>query len=185
MFARCASSVPFSVWQHPYVDVMRQLGVLEGKHAKVVGDTIKGLLLNCCIAPPLIALFLRVIHWGGEQFYLYVAALFLVVQLVAVPVYSNLIQPCFNKVEPLQDGTLRTSIEELAKCVEFPLTGLYVIDGSKRSSHSNAYFYGSVVLSPASLALHAAHLELLSGRESHTRSPLFRAVIFCLHFACC
>ena len=126
--------------------------VIEARHgfnkqtpALFLTDTIKGLMLNCIIAPPLIALFIRVIQWGGESFYLYVSALFLIVQLVAVPVYSNFIQPCFNKVEPLAEGTLRTSIEQLAKRVEFPLTGLYVIDGSKRSSHSNAYFYGFVL----------------------------------------
>jgi len=106
-------------------------------------DTVKGLMLNCIIAPPLLALFIRVIQWGGEHFYLYVSALLLVVQLLAVPFYSNVIQPCFNKVEPLPQGTLRESIEQLAQRVSFPLTGLFVIDGSKRSSHSNAYFYGA------------------------------------------
>lgn len=67
----------------------------------------------------------------------YVSALLFVVQILAVPFYSNVIQPCFNKVEPLPDGTLRQSIEKLAASIDFPLTGLYVIDGSKRSSHSN------------------------------------------------
>lgn len=67
----------------------------------------------------------------------YVSALLFVVQILAVPFYSNVVQPCFNKVEPLPEGTLRASIEKLAASIDFPLTGLYVIDGSKRSSHSN------------------------------------------------
>jgi STE24 endopeptidase len=121
--------------------------VVEEKHgfnkqtvSLFLTDSMKGLLLHAAIAPPLIYLFVRVIEAGGEYFYLYVAALFFVVQMVAIPFYSNFIQPCFNKVEPLAEGTLRTSIEKLASSIDFPLTGLYVIDGSKRSSHSNAYF---------------------------------------------
>ena len=48
----------------------------------------------------------------------------------------------FNKVEPLPDGQLRTEIEKLASSISFPLKQLYIIDGSTRSAHSNAYFYG-------------------------------------------
>lgn len=105
-------------------------------------DQIKGFALSCLIGAPLIGLFLQVITWGGPHFYLYVAALFFVVQILAVPFYSNFIQPCFNKLVPLQAGALREAIEALATRVHFPLKDLYVIDGSKRSSHSNAYFTG-------------------------------------------
>jgi len=110
--------------------------------ALFLSDTVKGLLLNCVIAPPLLSLFISVIQWGGESFYLWVSALFLVVQLLAVPVYINLIAPCFNKFDPLPDGSLRQGIEQLAASLSFPLRGLFVVDGSKRSSHSNAYFVG-------------------------------------------
>jgi STE24 endopeptidase len=57
-------------------------------------------------------------------------------------IYPTLIQPLFNKVTPLPDGELREQIEALALRIKFPLKKLYVIDGSKRSGHSNAYFYG-------------------------------------------
>jgi len=123
--------------------------VIEARHGfnkQTIGlffaDQIKGLLLSCLIGGPLLALFVYVIEWGGEKFYIYVGALMLALQIVAIPVYANFIQPCFNKVEPLPEGSLRTSIEAMASKIHFPLTGLYVIDGSKRSSHSNAYFYG-------------------------------------------
>jgi hypothetical protein len=59
-----------------------------------------------------------------------------------ITIYPTLIQPLFNKVEPLKEGSLRSKIEALANRVEFPLKKLFVVDGSKRSSHSNAYFYG-------------------------------------------
>ena len=59
-----------------------------------------------------------------------------------VVIYPTLIQPLFNKLSPLAAGELRTRIEALAARLKFPLKHLYEIDGSKRSSHSNAYFYG-------------------------------------------
>lgn len=59
-----------------------------------------------------------------------------------VILYPTVIQPLFNKLSPLRDGDLRNRIESLATKLKFPLTHLYEIDGSKRSSHSNAYFFG-------------------------------------------
>lgn len=59
-----------------------------------------------------------------------------------VILYPTVIQPLFNKLSPLQEGELRTRTESLATKLKFPLKHLYEIDGSKRSSHSNAYFFG-------------------------------------------
>ena len=57
-------------------------------------------------------------------------------------VYMDYIAPLFDKFTLLPEGVLRTSIEQLAARISFPLTKIYIVDGSKRSSHSNAYFYG-------------------------------------------
>jgi len=62
--------------------------------------------------------------------------------LLFITVYADYIAPLFDKFTPLQDGELRTSIEQLAASIDFPLKKLFVVEGSKRSSHSNAYFYG-------------------------------------------
>jgi hypothetical protein len=59
-----------------------------------------------------------------------------------VVLYPTVIQPLFNKLSPLREGELRTRTESLASSLKFPLKHLYEIDGSKRSSHSNAYFFG-------------------------------------------
>jgi STE24 endopeptidase len=59
-----------------------------------------------------------------------------------VIIYPTVIQPFFNKLTPLPEGELRTRVEALASKLKFPLKHLYEIDGSKRSSHSNAYFFG-------------------------------------------
>ena len=66
----------------------------------------------------------------------------LVFQLSMIILYPTIIQPLFNKLSPLPEGDLRTRIEALASKLKFPLKHLYEIDGSKRSSHSNAYFFG-------------------------------------------
>uniref|UniRef100_A0A3B4GTI9 CAAX prenyl protease n=2 Tax=Haplochromini TaxID=319058 RepID=A0A3B4GTI9_9CICH len=63
-------------------------------------------------------------------------------QQVLVTIYADYIAPLFDKFTPLPDGELKTDIEAMAKSISFPLTKIYVVEGSKRSSHSNAYFYG-------------------------------------------
>ena len=62
--------------------------------------------------------------------------------LVMVTIYPTLIAPIFNKFTELEPGELREGIEALATRVKFPLTKLYKVDGSTRSAHSNAYFFG-------------------------------------------
>ena len=61
---------------------------------------------------------------------------------VLVTVYMDYIAPLFDKFTLLPEGTLRSAIEQLAAKISFPLTKIYIVEGSKRSSHSNAYFYG-------------------------------------------
>jgi len=107
-------------------------------------DKAKSYGLMLIIGLPLISLLIQVIKWGGDYFYIYVSIFLFTVQMIALTIYPVLIQPCFNKVVPLPEAPLRTAIEELAadERIQFPLSELYEIDGSKRSAHSNAYFYG-------------------------------------------
>lgn len=105
-------------------------------------DKLKGLLLFVAIGFPVTAALLFVVRWGGAHFYWYVWAFLLAFSLVMVTLYPVLIMPLFNKFTPLEEGELRTRIEALAAQLHFPLTKLFVCDGSKRSSHSNAYFFG-------------------------------------------
>merc|ERR1719348_2935199 len=62
--------------------------------------------------------------------------------LFLMTIYPDLIAPLFDKYTPMPEGELKGQIESLAASIEFPLYKLYVVEGSKRSSHSNAYFYG-------------------------------------------
>ncbi|XP_064408138.1 CAAX prenyl protease 1 homolog isoform X2 [Latimeria chalumnae] len=63
-------------------------------------------------------------------------------QQVLVTIYADYIAPLFDKFTPLPEGELKEEIEKMARSISFPLTKVYVVEGSKRSSHSNAYFYG-------------------------------------------
>lgn len=107
-----------------------------------VSDLFKQIALNFVLVPPFLAGFLKIIDHFGQSFILYACGFVLVAQLFLMTVFPTLIQPLFNKFTPLEDGELKTAIEDLAKKQGFPLSKLYVIDGSKRSGHSNAYFTG-------------------------------------------
>merc|ERR1719253_1429305 len=105
-------------------------------------DFAKSELLSYVFGGLLIPGLIYIVHWGGESFYLYLWAFVQTLIFAFMWIYPNFIQPLFNKFEALKDEELKTKIEDLAKEHKFPLTNLFQIDGSKRSSHSNAYFFG-------------------------------------------
>ncbi|RSH90123.1 hypothetical protein EHS25_001456 [Saitozyma podzolica] len=103
---------------------------------------LKTWLLMAVIGMPILATFLKIIELAGKSFVPWLMLFMIVVQLTLQLIYPTFIQPLFNKLAPLPSGELRERVEKLAGRLGFPLKHLYVIDGSKRSSHSNAYFYG-------------------------------------------
>ncbi|XP_053310704.1 CAAX prenyl protease 1 homolog [Spea bombifrons] len=105
-------------------------------------DAIKKFLVTQCILLPVTALLLYIIKIGGDYFFIYAWLFTLVVSLVLVTIYADYIAPLFDKFIPLPEGELKEAIEAMARSIDFPLTKVYVVEGSKRSSHSNAYFYG-------------------------------------------
>lgn len=107
-----------------------------------VKDSIKKLIVGLVISLPITATLIYIIQIGGDYFFIYAWLFVFTVSMLLVTVYADYIAPLFDKFTPLPDGELRTRIEELAAGLKFPLTKLFVVEGSKRSSHSNAYFYG-------------------------------------------
>lgn len=105
-------------------------------------DIIKGQMLSFVLTPPILAAFLAIIQKTGNQFFYYLWLLGAGLQVFMITIYPVLILPLFNKLSPLEPGDLKKGVESLAKRLKFPLHELYVIDGSKRSAHSNAYFFG-------------------------------------------
>ncbi|XP_005309438.1 CAAX prenyl protease 1 homolog isoform X2 [Terrapene carolina triunguis] len=100
---------------------------------------------------------------------------------VLVTIYADYIAPLFDKFIPLPEGELKQAIEMMAKSIDFPLTKVYVVEGSKRSSHSNAYFYGffknkRIVLFDTLLedysALNKEHPEGEDGEDDDTKSKV-------------
>lgn len=107
-----------------------------------ISDTIKQFILSCVLGGPILAAFLKIMYIFGDSFMYYLSIFLFFVQIFFIIVYPKFIQPLFNTLTPLEDGELKTEIELLTKKNKFPLDKLYVIDGSKRSGHSNAYFMG-------------------------------------------
>jgi STE24 endopeptidase len=105
-------------------------------------DMIKGIFLSIIIGPPIVASIIVIVQKGGPYLAIYLWAFMFGLSLVMLTIYPVLIAPLFNKFTPLPDGTLREKIEKLASSLNFPLKKLFVVDGSTRSSHSNAYMYG-------------------------------------------
>lgn len=124
--------------------------VVEAKHGfnkttlrTFILDRIKMFALNLCILRPITTALLRfVVSRFGASFPIYLCGGASVLVAIGTFVVPTLIMPLFNKFTPLADGEIRHRIERLAERVNFPLTKLYTMDGSTRSAHSNAFFYG-------------------------------------------
>jgi STE24 endopeptidase len=123
--------------------------VVEQKHgfnkstvALFFQDKLITLALTFGLSLPILAIVVWLIRLGGEYFYFYVWLFLFFVSIILMTVYPTLIAPLFNKYMKLEEGEVKTAIEALAKKVSFPLTQVFQVDGSKRSAHSNAYFYG-------------------------------------------
>lgn len=105
-------------------------------------DRIKGLILGLVVGLPLMSLLLRWVNWVGSGWWIWAAATVVVFQLVMMVVAPVLILPLFNKLQPLADGSLRDRLLALAERARFRARAIEVMDGSRRSRHSNAFFTG-------------------------------------------
>ncbi len=140
VFAKLIISLPFGIYSTFVIE--ERFGFNKTTPKTFAADRIKGLLLSVVIGAPLLAGVIAFFEYGGTWAWLYawlvVTAFSLVMQYIA----PTWIMPIFNKFTPLEDGELRQAIEDYAEKVNFPLQGIYVIDGSRRSAKSNAFFTG-------------------------------------------
>ncbi|KAK6433195.1 zinc metalloprotease [Oleoguttula sp. CCFEE 5521] len=139
-FAETLISIPFSYYHHFVLE--EKFGFNKQTPALFLTDIGKSLGLSLAFGIPLGAAFLKIVQKTGDQFFLYLWLFTLVVQLFFVTIYPIVIVPIFNKLTPLPPGSLKERIDALAAKLKVPLSELQVIDGSKRSAHSNAYFTG-------------------------------------------
>ena len=134
------TSLPFS-WYHTFV-IEEKFGFNKTTPKIFWIDKLKGYVLTLLIGGFILSFLLWLILTLEQSFWwwfwLFIGAFILVTNLF----YTSWILPLFNKLTPLEDGHLRSAIEDYAKGVDFPLTNIMVIDGSKRSAKANAFFSG-------------------------------------------
>ena len=139
-FANEVLNIPFGIY-HTF-KIEERFGFNKMTPALFAADTVKGWLLTVLLGGGVLALLMLIYNETGAYFWLIAWAVMSGISIFMLMFYSNLIVPLFNKQTPLEEGELRTAIQEFCKKVDFGLDDLYVIDGSKRTTKANAYFTG-------------------------------------------
>ena len=133
-------STPLSVY-HTFV-IEQKFGFNQTSVKTFIFDKLKGWLLGAIIGGGLLAIIVWIYQSTGNWFWLVAWIVISVFSIFMTMFYSTLIVPLFNKQTPLEAGELRSAIEDFAEKAGFRLDNIFVIDGSKRSKKSNAYFSG-------------------------------------------
>ena len=107
-----------------------------------LGDLLKSALIGALIGLPIAALMLWLMGAAGTLWWLWAWAVWMGFNLLLMVVYPTFIAPLFNKFQPLQDESLKARVTALMQRCGFAAKGLFVMDGSRRSAHANAYFTG-------------------------------------------
>ena len=134
------SALPFALYGAFVLE--ERFGFNRTSPALWLKDRLKGLALATVIGVPLLYAIHGFMSATGRAWWIWVTAFLAAVQIVMVWLYPTLIAPLFNRFSPLPDGPLRERLERLAGDAGFRTRGIYVMDASKRSGHSNAYFVG-------------------------------------------
>lgn len=132
--------LPFSIYSTFVIE--EKYGFNKTSVKTFILDMVKGVALGIIIGIPILAGILFVLGEMGQLAWLYTWIGITLISLLLTYIAPTWIMPLFNKFTPLEDGELKNIIMEYAKKVDFPLTNLFIIDGSKRSSKSNAFFTG-------------------------------------------
>lgn len=120
----------------------KQFGFNRSSVGLWVSDGAKGLLLAALLGLPLAAAVLWIMDATGPSWWVWAWLVWVGFNLLILVLYPSLIAPLFNKFEPLQDESLKARVTALMDRCGFKAQGLYVMDGSRRSAHANAYFTG-------------------------------------------
>ena len=134
------SSIPFSIYSTFVIE--QKFGFNKTTIGLFISDKFKGYAIFIVLGSIIIAPILFLFHSYPIYGWLIAWSLLTVFMIAIQPVFIHVISPMFNKFTPLDDGELRTAIEKYTKLINFPLARIDIMDGSKRSAHSNAYFSG-------------------------------------------
>ncbi len=139
-FASSFLNLPFSLY-HTFV-IEERFGFNQTSLKTWVLDLVKTTCLMLALGVPLLAAILWLMNQAGDNWWVYAWLLWMSFTLIMIWAYPTFIAPLFNKFSALQDESLRARIDKLLQRCGFHSEGVYVIDGSRRSSHGNAYFTG-------------------------------------------
>jgi STE24 endopeptidase len=134
------SSVPLDLYS--VFGIESRFGFNKTSLPLYLSDKLKELILALLIGLPFLLVVLWLMEAAGEYWWLWAFAFIIVFELVMLVAFPTFIAPWFNRFEPLPEGELRDRILALAKQIGFQTSGIYSMDGSRRSAHSNAYFTG-------------------------------------------
>jgi STE24 endopeptidase len=132
--------LPFSAWSTFRIE--QKHGFNRMTWGMWIGDLIKQTLLGVIIGAPIAALILWLMGAAGQQWWLWAWASWVSFSLLLMVIFPIFIAPLFNKFEPLDDASLAQRVTALMTRCGFKAKGLFVMDGSRRSAHANAYFTG-------------------------------------------
>jgi STE24 endopeptidase len=135
-----ALELPFSLYQTFVVE--QRFGFNKMTWRLWLADAIKTTLLGAAIGLPIAALILWLMGAAGAWWWLWAWGVWMAFNLLLLVVYPTFIAPLFNKFQPLEDETLKARVTALMQRCGFAAKGLFVMDGSRRSAHANAYFTG-------------------------------------------
>ena len=133
-------SAPFSLWAT--FGLEKRFGFNTSTLRTWLLDALKGALLSAIIGLPLLWLLFAFMDGAGELWWLWAAIIFSVIDVALSLLFPLVIAPLFNKFTPIAEGSLAERLREMAARLGFRMSGIFVMDGSKRSRHSNAYFTG-------------------------------------------
>jgi len=132
--------LPFTLWQTFRLE--ERFGFNKMTWKLWLADTLKSTLLGAVIGLPIAALILWLMGAAGQLWWLWAWGAWMGFNLLLMLIYPTFIAPLFNKFKPLDDPTLKERVTALMKRCGFAAKGLFVMDGSTRSAHANAYFTG-------------------------------------------
>lgn len=139
-FASDISNIPFQLYDTFVIE--EKFGFNKTTTKTFILDKLKGYGLTAIVGGLILFILLKLINLAGPDFWIYFWVVISILILFINMFYTSLILPLFNKLTPLEDGELKEAIKEYSKKVSFPLDNIFVIDGSKRSAKSNAFFSG-------------------------------------------
>jgi STE24 endopeptidase len=140
LLVKAIFSLPFGIYATFVIE--ERFGFNKTTWNTFLMDKVKALVLALLLGTPILAAVMWFFEYAGHLAWLWCWGTVTVFTLVVQFIAPRWIMPLFNKFEPLEEGTLRSKIMAYARSIQFPLQNVFVMDGSKRSSKSNAFFTG-------------------------------------------